>query len=545
MKATPFSKTQVASALLAVCGGLSLSLSVNAAPQATYDAAKGILHIHGINVPASASKPALYSADLKLVSTNPDIQLELTTIGSAKISGEVAHYDPDFNKAFIPSVGLGADSFFAELELIPGSNPLRFRVAKLHSNKFAGCPSFATAASGNGCVLQGTISQDITLTNNITWILKGGVYIGGDKTKSATVHIEPNTRIAGQSGADFLYIRRGSKIDAIGTAQHPIIFTGAADGSDPNIGPGAWGGLVLAGNAPVNGCNASVAVCEQFDEALTTPYGGNNANDNSGILKYAQIRYAGIQVRPDQELNALTLLGVGAGTTLDFVQLYRGSDDGIEMFGGTVNFKHVVSFGNSDDSVDWGGGWNGRAQYVLIKQIADDGDNGIEADNNEVDNNSSPRAKPLLANFTAIGSGSSVGGNGALLRRGTGANIYNSIFTGFAKTCLNIDSTATFTNAGTPASLSGQLTINSSQVNCTKNFDDVASEPFLVSAWFNAQSGNAAKNPGLSGYLPGSGSILATGAAIPQDAYVEKTNYVGAFANSNDNWTLGWTVGLN
>ena len=536
-------KKQFALALLAATSGLTLSNVAHAA-SATFNASNGVLSIAGINIPASPSKPIYYGAELRLISTQQPFELELVSAKSASLTSGVAHYDAAFNKAFIPSVQLGADSYYAELELVAGSNPLRFRVNKLHNTKFSGCPSFATSAGNNACKIQGTITQDITLTNDTTWVLGGGVFIGGDKTTSATLSIEPGTRVVGQSGADFLYIRRGSKINAVGTAEQPIIFTGSTDGTDPNIGPGAWGGVVIAGNAPVNGCNATVSVCEQFDEAITTSYGGNNANDNSGALKYAQIRYAGFQVRPDNELNALTLLGVGAGTTLDFIQLHRGSDDGIEMFGGTAQFKHIVSSGNSDDSVDWGGGWNGKAQYILIKQIKDDGDNGIEADNNEVDNNSSPRAQPLLANFTAIGSGTSIGGNGALLRRGTGVNLYNSIFTGFAKSCLNIDSTATFTNAGTIGNLSGKLTINNSLVNCTKNFDDVTAEPFLVSAWFNSQVGNSAVTGSLNGYLP-SFNIPASGPAIMQDNFIEQTNYIGAFADNNDNWTLGWTIGLN
>lgn len=537
-------KKSVSALTIAVCAGLGWQTQAVAVPQAEFNPATALLTVKAVDVGNNPVKPALVSATLKLVRTSPSIELEVVSAGAAQMSGIVAHFDTSVNKVFIPEVSVGADTFFAELELIPASNPLRFRVSKLHNTKFTSCPSFATPTSGNACTLKGTINQDITLSNDATWVLTGGVFIGDDKAKSATITIEPGTRIVGQAGADFLYIRRGSKINAVGTRQQPIIFTGAADGTDPNIGPGAWGGVLIAGNAPVNGCNATVAVCEQFDEALNTPYGGNNPTENSGIMKYAQIRYAGVEVRPDNELNALTLLGVGSGTTLDYIELYRGKDDGIEMFGGTVNFKHIVATANSDDSVDWGAGWNGKAQYVVIKQIANDGDNGIEADNNELDNNSSPRAKPVLANFTVIGSGTTVGGNAALLRRGTGANIYNSIFSGFPKSCLNIDSNATFSNAGTIAALSGQLTIDNSIVNCTKNFDDVTTEPFLVSAWFNAQTGNKAQNPGLNGHLTGA-LIPATGKAIPADNFIESNKFTGAFADSNDDWTAGWTFGLN
>jgi hypothetical protein len=515
---------------------------------ANFDSATSTLRIKAVDIPLSASKATTVDVTLALVGTEP-FRFEL--INSAEVAqpaGERAHFDPTVNKVFIPTVTVdnGSDESFAEMELVPGSNPLRFTVTKLHRTTFTNCPGFSQPAGGNSCLLSGTITQDVTLSNEIMWVLSGGVNIGGDNTQPATLTIEPDTRIVGQSGADFLFISRGSKINAVGTPQHPIIFTGPGDDDTGTLTPGAWGGVVIAGNAPVNGCNISVPVCVQFDEALTRPYGGNDANENSGILKYAQIRYAGNQIRPDQELNVLTLLGVGAGTTIDFVQLHRGSDDAIEMFGGTVNFKHVVATGNSDDSVDWGQGWTGKAQFVLIQQIEDDGDNGIEADNNEVDFNSLPRSKPVLANFTAIGTGSpSIGGDGALLRRGTGANIYNSVFTGFRRSCLNIDSDATFLNAGTPGNLTGQLTAVNTFVNCAVNFREEAGDAFLVSNWFMLQTANEAADPQLNGFLPAPGSPLLSAGAPVADSFFESTSYSGAFADANDDWTKGWTFGLH
>ncbi|MGZ8239896.1 MAG: hypothetical protein ACXWTK_00090 [Methylobacter sp.] len=515
---------------------------------ANFDSATSTLRIKAIDIPISASKATTVDATLALVGTEPFV-FELTNNTEVpQPAGDRAHFDPTVNKVFIPTVTVdnGSDEFFAEMELVPGSNPLRFTVTKLHSTEFTSCPGFSQPLGGNACLLSGSITQDVTLSNEILWVMQGGVDIGGDNTQPATLTIEPDTRIAGQSGADFLFINRGSKINAVGTPQHPIIFTGSDDNDSGTLAPGAWGGVVIAGNAPVNGCNVSVAVCEQFDEALTRPYGGNDANENSGILKYAQIRFAGNQIRPDQELNALTLLGVGAGTTIDFVQLHRGSDDGIEMFGGTVNFKHVVATGISDDNVDWGQGWTGKAQFVLVQQIEDDGDNGIEADNNEGDFNSLPRSKPMLANLTMIGTGNpGIGGDGALLRRGTGANIHNSVFTGFRRSCLNIDSDATFQNAGTPSNLTGQLTAINTFVDCAINFREEAGDPFLVSGWFMAQAGNEAADPQLNGFLPAPGSPLLSGGAPVADSFFESTNYSGAFADENDNWTNGWTFGLN
>ena len=461
---TFFKKNKSALAVVSILSGALLSGMAQAESSANFESSTANLRIKAVDIPVSASKVVTFDVTLKLVAAEPAIQFELTQAAEVgQPAGDRVHFDPTTNKVFIPTVSIDNSSaeWFAEMELVPGSNPLRFNVTKLHSAAFSSCPDFSQPLSGNACLLSGAITSDVTLTNDTLWVLSGGVDIGGDNTQSATLTIEPGTRIVGQAGPDFLYINRGSKINAVGTPQHPIVFTGAADDDSGSLTPGAWGGVVLAGNAPVNGCNADVAVCELFNEALPTKqYGGNNHDDNSGIMKYVQMRFAGYEVSPDKELNVLTLTGVGAGTILDFIQVHRGSDDGVEMFGGTVQFKHLVSSGNSDDSVDWGGGWTGKAQYVLIKQASDDGDNGIEADNNEDDFNSLPRSKPVLANFTAIGTGSdSIGGNGALLRRGTGANIHNSVFTDFAKSCFNIDSDATFENAGTPGNLTGELTV--------------------------------------------------------------------------------------
>ncbi|PKM12367.1 MAG: hypothetical protein CVV13_05625 [Gammaproteobacteria bacterium HGW-Gammaproteobacteria-3] len=543
-----FKKNKSALAVLTLLGGALVGGAAHAAT-ANFDSASSQLHIQAVDVPSSASKVDTFDATLKMVATSPLIQFELMAASVVPTPDALrVHFDASTSKVFIPTVTIdnSNEEWFAELELVPGSDPLRFNVTKLHSTQFSGCPGFSTPIGGNACQLSGRITSDVTLTNNILWGLNGAVDIGDDNTQPATLTIEPGTRVVGQSGADFLFINRGSKINAVGSPQQPIIFTGAADDDSGTLAPGAWGGFVIAGNAPVNGCNTGI-VCEQFDEALTRPYGGNNPAENSGILKYAQIRFAGVEIRPDNELNALTLLGVGAGTTLDFIQVHRGKDDGIEMFGGTAQFKHLVATGMSDDNIDWGQGWTGKAQFALIQQVGDDGDNGLEADNNESDFNSLPRSKPVLANITAIGTGSTtVGGNGALLRRGTGANIHNSVFTGFRKSCLNIDSDATFTNAGTPGNLTGELTLVNTFVDCATNFDDQPAEPFLVSAWFDSQTGNEAANPQLAGFLPAPGSPLITGGAPVQgDAFFEATTYSGAFADENDNWTQGWTFGLN
>lgn len=407
---------------------------------------------------------------------------------------------------------------------------------------FTGCPAFSTAVSGADAtcgIPAGTITSDITLTSNTTWVLQGGVFIGDDNANSATLTIKPGTKIVGRAQADFLFIRRGSTINAIGTAANPIVMTG------PNEQiPGEWGGLVIAGNSTVNGC--ATPPCELTDEALGEPYGGSNETDSSGTLRYVQINYAGFPVQPNRELNGLTLLGVGSGTDIEFVQVHRGQDDGIEMFGGTVNLKHVVMTGIEDDSLDWGFGWRGNTQYVYINQAgADAPDNGIEADSNEDNFDLEPRALVAIANMTSIGT--ALSNEGARFRRGTGAQVFNSIIAGYGAECLNIDDDSTFSNGGgSVASLNGNLIIQNSYVNCTTNFDDKTDDLFLVSDWFTSQIGNVAGDPQLNGFLPAAGSpVTNSGGSISVGAgFFESTSYSGAFRDANDNWTAGWTTGL-
>ncbi|SFI28905.1 hypothetical protein [Nitrosomonas sp. Nm34] len=506
------------------------------AATASFDPATGVVDFPVVEVLDGATS-SFYSAKLQV--TGSDLQLIAADVIPPAKGQQRVVFDSATAAVHVPSVVVGAEEFYVKLQLVPGSDPLRFTVAQLVSNNFQGCPSFSTPGPNQGsCVLSGEIKQDITLTKNTQWILSGGVFIGGNNTDSATLTINPGTKIFGQQGADFLWIRRGSKIMAEGTPDNPIVMSGPLQQSG-----GEWGGLVLAGNAPVNGCNEGVAVCEIPFEAITSEsFGGNNTEDNSGVIKYTQILFAGFAVRPNEELNGLTLNGVGSGTVIDFVQVHKGLDDGVEMFGGTAQMKHLVLTENEDDSLDWGSGWRGRAQFVLIKQSANDGDRGVEADNNEVNNDSLPRAKPILSNMTMLGA--PVATEGFLLRRGTGANIWNTVVTGFP-VCITIDGGATFQNAGTPGNLSGELTMVNSFVNCATNFKDGVDATFSVTDWFNSQAGNKTEDALLNGYLPATGSPLTLGGAPVNDPFFDTVDYVGAFKDANDDWTQEWTFKFN
>ena len=520
-------KLQIATTLL-----LSV-VTFNGYATATFDSAAGIVDLPVVQVLNGASS-SFFSAQLRL--NGNELELFSAEVG-VPVSGVQRNvFDSTTGAVHIPSVVVGADDFYAKLRIVPGSDPLRFTVDQLVNNQFTGCPSFAATGPTEGsCVLSGEINEDITLTKNTQWILSGGVFIGGDNTNSATITINPGTKIFGQEGADFLWIRRGSKIMAEGTPDNPIVMSGASQ-----VASGEWGGLLIAGNAPVNGCNEGVALCEIPFEAITSEiFGGNNPADNSGVIKYTQILFAGFAIRPNEELNGLTLNAVGSGTVIDFVHVHEGLDDGVEMFGGAVQMKHLVLTNIGDDSLDWGLGWTGRAQFVLVKQAADDGDRGIEADNNS-SGDLLPRSQPILSNMTLIGASDGVSTQGALLRRGTGANIFNSVFTGFP-TCLQIDGAPTFVNAGSPGNLSGSLTIQNSFVNCATNFADGEGATFTTADWFLGQQGNSESDPLLNGFLPAAGSPLTLGGTAVGDAFFDDVDYAGAFKDVNDDWTQEWT----
>ena len=219
------------------------------------------------------------------------------------------------------------------------------------------------------CVLSGTITEDLTLTADTAWLLRGGVFIGDDENETVLT-VEAGTIVYGESSTDgMLVIRRNARMIAEGTADAPIVFTSSkAEGSRAR---GDWGGIVINGNAPINACAEDSEGCEAFGEGGTGWYGGSDADDDSGVLKYVRVEFAGTLVSPDNELNGIAFQGVGAGTEIDFVQVHMNADDGVEFFGGTVNARHMVLTGIGDDSLDWTDGWQGNAQFLVAQQYDD------------------------------------------------------------------------------------------------------------------------------------------------------------------------------
>ncbi|HNW77206.1 MAG TPA: hypothetical protein PKJ28_10015, partial [Bacteroidales bacterium] len=245
-------------------------------------------------------------------------------------------------------------------------------------------------------VISGEITGNVTWSSNHTYLLRGFVYV----VDGATLTIQPGTIIKGDKPTvGTLIVERGGKILADGTPVNPIVFTSNAPVGFRNRGD--WGGLVLCGKAPVNNGDP------QIEGGPRSHYGGNEPADNSGILRYIRIEYAGYPLQPDKEINGLTLAGVGSGTVVDYIMVSYANDDSFEWFGGTVNAKHLIAFRGLDDDFDTDNGFTGNVQYLLAvrdKTVADvSGSNGYESDNDANGSTNAPFTRPVFCNATLIG----------------------------------------------------------------------------------------------------------------------------------------------
>ncbi len=208
-------------------------------------------------------------------------------------------------------------------------------------------------------ILSGIIDKDMTLSNKNTYLLVGVVYI-----KNATITIEPGTVIRGdQKTCGTLVVTRGAKIHAEGLETNPIIFTSNKDGFSRK--PGDWGGIILLGNAPINKISGMSFLDFNLDSSMCQ-YGGKNAEDNSGILKYVRIEYSGRKLNELKELNGLSMAGVGKQTVLSNIQISYSNDDSFECYGGEINLDHLISYRCTDDDFDFTQG----AQCNISNSIA-------------------------------------------------------------------------------------------------------------------------------------------------------------------------------
>lgn len=429
-------------------------------------------------------------------------------------------------------------------------------------------------------ILTGKITANKTLKANYIYKLRGLVYV----TNGATLTIEPGTKIVGEADKNGgLIITKGSKIMAEGTASSPIIFTS----EKPAPKRGDWAGIVILGNAPTNSSYNGQAGVGEIEGGVNNAeglglYGGTNAADSSGILKYVRIEYAGYAFLPDKEINGLTLGGVGNGTTVDYVEVAYANDDSFEWFGGTVNCSHLIAYKGLDDDFDTDNGFAGKVQFgigVRDAAIADvSGSNAFESDNDANGSALTPQTSAVFSNMTIIGpivstsTSTNASGintlfqNALQIRRNSALSVFNSVFIGYP-VGLFIDA-----SKGTPTDnniASGKLVFqNNILAGVTNNFKYAvsASSPTgwatsNVQSWFETSgfgnsvlpySADVKMNIGATAwppvgtnpnFSPNTGSPLLSGASFTNSLLTGFTQvaYKGAVKDNTDFWYAGWT----
>ena len=394
-------------------------------------------------------------------------------------------------------------------------------------------------------VVTGEITGSETWVNTNYYVLRGAVFV----RQGGTLNIQAGTRVIGEAGSvGTLIVLRGGRLNAVGTAAQPVVFT-----SDQPIGRrnrGDWGGLIINGRAPVN-----LEGGEGAGEGDTGVYGGTDPNDNSGILRYVRVEFSGVEFSPDNELNGIAFQGVGRGTQVDHIQAHMSRDDALEWFGGTVDAKYIVMSNAADDSLDWTFGWTGRVQFAAITQRGDDADNGIEADDNEFNNNALPRSNPQIYNITACGDPDrNEGGESpraANLRRGTAFTIRNFLITGFKTVGFQIETTNTATT--------GQVENGTSQMGAGVAWGMPTNMHASVTTYINSGrfpnirmgvdpgvSTTACSNHAAPNFQPSGIATLAGGQLAPiqppNDGFFEAVTFIGAVPPAPAaNWMDGWT----
>ena len=234
-------------------------------------------------------------------------------------------------------------------------------------------------------VVTGSVTGSESWTSNYYYVLRGAVFV---ENGAHAEHLRPVRASLARPAAS---ARSSSSVAGASTrsARARRRSSSRAISRSAPASRGDWGGIIINGRAPVN-----IEGGEGVGEADTGVYGGNDPNDNSGTMRYVRVEFAGVEFSPDNELNGIAFQGVGRGGTFEFIQVHMNRDDAFEWFGGTADVKYLVASNAADDSFDWTFGWSGRAQFLVVTQRGDDADNGIEADNNEFNNNLLPRSNP-------------------------------------------------------------------------------------------------------------------------------------------------------
>lgn len=439
---------------------------------------------------------------------------------------------------------------------------------------FASLSLAASAQTVNVTDASINANDSVYWSNDKTYLLTEPVFV----ESGARLYIQAGTVIKGKSGADaFLTISRGAQIFAEGTADEPIIFTAEFDDVNDakDLGPadiGLWGGLVICGNAPFEKDGLTEAQAEGVSGTEQRAfYGGNDENDNSGVLRYVSVRHAGFELGSGDELNGISLCAVGAGTTIEYIEIYANKDDGIEFFGGNAQVKYAVVAFCRDDCFDWDEGFRGKGQFWFAIQSAGLGDCIGELDG-AIPDGGARYSNPTVYNWTGIGPGSDTSVAKAaqtimlLQRDATAGTIANSIFTQGRGWAWQVEDLAAAKGVDSYKRLEdGDLNFKSnllydffkgSIIDSLVSISSTSDQPSVVRAkmvsHFNTNN-NLIKDPGIISVSrlqdagldprPSSGAEVTSGlATIPSDPFFTAVNYKGAFAPTGPTWANGWTA---
>ena len=478
----------------------------------------------------------------------------------------------------------------------------RYRVIAVRGSQSSAPSGEATAttgAAGSGGNVDVTqdISASTTWTADKTYTLKGFIHV----LNGATLTIQPGTKIMGDFNTlgSSLFILRGAKINAVGTADNPIVLTSSRAAGQRQ--PGDWGGLILIGNAKINrsatvnvegtGTDGTAVVS---GKNYTLSYSGGTADDdNSGTLSYVRVEFAGYAPRVNEELNSFTFAAVGSATRISYLQALAGLDDSYEFFGGGLTGDHLVSYEAGDDHFDMSEGFRGKLQYLIAFQSTQitprSGAGSLATDPEGIENdgcfgdgcldgpNTTPFTVPVIANFTLIGTGDAAtsgtaGGLGMMLRRGTGGYYVNGVVARYPRGGVSLRDPETYVRAGSVASpdlATADLAIKNvlftenasvfqgpNGTNVQNSFDmagnALVASATATAALFTAFPATVSGTTTASAFdwTPAASSPLATGGlatftgklATAAGSAVAGTAYVGAAQPNGTKWWQGWTI---
>ena len=548
----------------------------------------------------------------------PDPILGLSTTAKSSTSVQLTFNSAAGHDSYDIERAEGANGSFVQITTVPAPStpgPLAYVDAGLKINTLyryhvisnrnsvksvpSGESSVTTLALGNSSA---DISTDITTNRTLfadtVYTLKGFIHVAN----GATLVIQPGTRILGDFNTlgSSLWILRGAKIQAVGTAELPIVFTSSRPVGSRQ--PGDWGGLIIIGNGIINRTGtvevegsgtdgATVAGGKNYQVLYS---GGTTPTDNSGTLSYVRVEFAGFAPSLNNELNSFTFAAVGSGTRISYLQSMAGLDDAFEFFGGGFDGDHLVAYETGDDMFDMSEGFSGRLSFLIgynsvqlvprtgagslatdLEGIENDGCNGSGCTNGF---NQTPFTVPLVSNFTLVGCGDvacvgSGGGFGMMLRRGSGGYYVNGVIARFPRAGVSLRDAETFARAGsaaTPDAATADLVVRNilfSEVANTvfqpnggstiQNVFDIGgnnltSSASLATSLFNAipATGTLPQGAAALDWTPATGAAIATGglSTLPGKigtlggTTVTGTAYVGAAAPNGTKWWNGWTT---